>query len=46
MVTCESIKTGEKSSLVILKVVAVAYESFSRQSLSHSSNGVSQGGRN
>ena len=46
MVTYESLKTQEKSSLVILKVVAVAYESFSWQSLSYSSNGVSQGGRN
>ena len=46
MVTYESLKTEEKSSLVILKVVTVAYESFSSQSLSHSSNGVSQGGHN
>ena len=46
MVTYESLKTEEKSSLVILKVVAVAYESFSWQSLSQSSNGISQGGRN
>ena len=29
MVDYESLKTKEKSSLVILKVVAVAYESFS-----------------
>ena len=29
MVTYESLKTEEKSSLVILKVLAVAYESFS-----------------
>ena len=29
MVNYESLKTKEKSSLVILKVVAVAYESFS-----------------
>ena len=42
MVTYESLKTKEKSSWVILKVAAVAYDSFSLQSLSHSSNGVSQ----
>ena len=29
MVNYEGLKTKEKSSLVILKVVAVAYESFS-----------------
>ena len=42
MVTYESLKTKEKSSLVIQKVVTVAYESFSLQSLSQSSKGVSQ----
>ena len=42
----ESVKTKEKSSWVISKVVAVAYESFSSQSLNHSSKGVAQSGRN
>ena len=42
MVTYESLKTKEKSSWVIVKVAAVAYDSFSLQSLSHISNGVSQ----
>ena len=36
MVTYESLKTEEKSSLVILKVVAVAYESLSWQSSNES----------
>ena len=42
MVAYKSLKTKKKFSLAILKVVAVAYESFSWQSLSHRSNGVSQ----
>ena len=42
MVAYKSFKAKEKSSWVIPKVVAVAYESFSMQSLSHNSNGVSQ----
>ena len=42
MVAYKSLKTKEKSSWVIPKVVAVAYGSFSLQSLSRSSNGVSQ----
>ena len=46
MVTYESLKTEEKSSLVILKLVAVAYKSFSLQTFSHSSNEVLQGGSN
>ena len=37
MVANESLKTKEKSSWVIPKVVAVAYGSFSLQSVSHSS---------
>ena len=41
-VTYESLKTKEKSSWVTPKVVAVAYESFSLQSLSRSLNRVSQ----
>ena len=41
-VTYESLKTKEKSSWVTPKVGAVAYESFSLQSLSRSSNWVSQ----
>ena len=40
VVAYKSLKTKEKSSWVI--VVAVAYGSFSLQSLSRSSNGVSQ----
>ena len=35
-------KTKEKSSWIIPRVVAIAYESFSLQRLSHSSNVVSQ----
>ena len=42
VVAYESLKTKEKSSWVIPKVLAVAYIRFSLQSLSHSSNGVSQ----
>ena len=50
MVAYKSLKTQEKSSCVIPKVVAVAYgsggavayRSFSLQSLSRSSNGVLQ----
>ena len=42
MVANERFKTKEKSSWVIPKVVAVAFEIFTLQSLSHSSNGVSQ----
>ena len=42
MVAYESLATKETSSWVIPKMVAVAYESFSLQSLSHNSNGVSQ----
>ena len=42
MVDCESLKTKDKSSWVIPKVVAVAYGSFLLQSLSRSSNGVLQ----
>ena len=38
----ESWATKEKSTWVIPKVIAVAYESFSLQSLSQRSNGVSQ----
>ena len=46
MVAYESLKTKEKSSRVILKVVAVADESSSFQSLSHSSKtGFYKGGR-
>ena len=37
-----SLKTKEKSSWVIPKVVAVAYKRFSLQSVTHSSNRVSQ----
>ena len=36
----ESLKTKEKSSWVIPKVVTVAYKCFSSQSLSHTSNGA------
>ena len=39
METYESLATKEKSTWVIPKVIAVAYESFSLKSLSHSSNG-------
>ena len=46
MVAYENLKTKEKSSWVIPKVVMVAYESFLLKSLSDISNGVSQGGRN
>ena len=46
MVAYESVKTKEKSSWVISKVVAVAYERFSSKRLNHSSNGVAEGGRN
>ena len=42
MVACENLKTKEKSSWVISKVVAVAYESFLLKSLSDISNRVSQ----
>ena len=44
MVAYESLKTKEKSSWEIPKVlmVMVIYESFLWQSLSHKSNGVSQ----
>ena len=42
MVAYKSLKAKEKSSWVIPKVVAVAYGSFSLQSFSHISNGVSQ----
>ena len=39
----ESLKTKKKSSWVIpANVVAFAYKCFSSQSLSHTSNGVSQ----
>ena len=38
----ESLKTKKKSSWVIPNVVAFAYKCFSSQSLSHTSNGVSQ----
>ena len=40
MVAYKSLKTKEKSSWVIPKVVAVAYGSFLLQSLSRSSNAV------
>ena len=36
----EGLKTKEKSSWVIPKVVTFAYKCFSSQSLSHTSNGV------
>ena len=36
------LKNKKKSHWVILKVVVVAYDSFSLKRLSHSSNGVSQ----
>ena len=39
MVAYKSLKTKEKSSWVIPKVVAIAYESFSSESLRHRSNG-------
>ena len=46
VVACESLKTKEKPSRVIPKAVALAYASgrllIGLQSLSHSSNGVSQ----
>ena len=42
VVTYKSFKTKEKSSWVIPKVVAVTYGNFSLQSLSRSSNEVSQ----
>ena len=42
VVAYESLKTKEKCSWVIPKVVAVAYESFLLKSLSDISNGVSQ----
>ena len=42
VVVYESLKTKEKSSWVIPKVVAVAYESFLLKSLSDISKGVSQ----
>ena len=48
VVACERLKTKEKPSRVIPKAVGLVYasgrlhESFGLQSLSHSSNGVSQ----
>ena len=42
VVAYESLKTKKKSSWAIPKVLAVAYESFSSQSLSQILNGVSQ----
>ena len=38
----ETLKAKEKSSWVVPKVAAVFYKSFSLQSLSQRSNGVSQ----
>ena len=42
VVAYESLKTKKKSSWAIPKVLAVAYESFSSQSLNQNLNGVSQ----